>query len=112
MTVSRSAAIVGVAESDEIGIVPTKSALQHHAEAAHNALADAGLSARDVTSLMSDGPGSRQWRDLVQSRKQGAVKTEVQNLLREQVPIRQLGAILETLGDSATRLAKDPLLLT
>jgi conjugative relaxase-like TrwC/TraI family protein len=43
----------------------------------------AELSARDVASLMRDGPGSRQWRDLVQSRTQGAVKTEVQNLLRE-----------------------------
>ena len=40
---SKTAAIVGAAESDEIGEVPGKSALQHHAEAAHNALADAGL---------------------------------------------------------------------
>ena len=30
-------AIVGVAESDEIGKVPNKSSLQHHAEAAYNA---------------------------------------------------------------------------
>lgn len=52
---ARSAAIVGVAESDEIGIVPTKSALQHHAEAAHNALADAGLTARDVDALFTAG---------------------------------------------------------
>ena len=43
----------------------------------------AGLSARDVTSLMSDGAGSRQWREMVASRKEGAVKTHVQNLLRE-----------------------------
>ena len=35
------AAIVGVAESDEIGRVPNKSSLQHHAEAAYNALEDA-----------------------------------------------------------------------
>jgi flagellar biosynthesis protein FlhA len=40
------------------------------------------------------------------------VQVILQNLLREQVPIRQLGAILETLGDSAARLAKDPILLT
>ena len=33
-------------------------------------------------------------------------------LLRESVPIRQLGAILETLGDFAPRVANDPLLLT
>ena len=34
----------------------------------------------------------------------------LQLLLREQVPIRQLGKILETLGDHAARI-KDPLLL-
>ncbi len=46
---------MGVAESDRIGIVPDKSALQHHAEAAHNALADAGLSVRDVDGLFTAG---------------------------------------------------------
>ncbi len=40
------------------------------------------------------------------------VQVILQMLLREQIPIRQLGAILETLGDSALRLAKDPILLT
>jgi flagellar biosynthesis protein FlhA len=40
------------------------------------------------------------------------VQVILQMLLREQIPIRQLGAILETLGDSAARLAKDPILLT
>jgi acetyl-CoA acetyltransferase len=53
--ISRTTAIVGVAESDEIGIVPGKSALQHHAEAASNALADAGLSSRDVDGLFTAG---------------------------------------------------------
>jgi acetyl-CoA acetyltransferase len=48
-------AIVGAAESDEIGIVPNKSALQHHAEAASNALADAGLTVRDVDGLFTAG---------------------------------------------------------
>ena len=48
-------AIVGVAESDEIGLVPGKSSLQHHAEAAFNALADAGLNARDVDGLFTAG---------------------------------------------------------
>ena len=52
---SRTIAIVGAAESDEIGVVPTKSALQHHAEAAHNALADAGLSISDVDGLFTAG---------------------------------------------------------
>ena len=45
---ARSVAIVGVAESDEIGKVENKSSLQHHAEAAYNALDDAGLSIKDV----------------------------------------------------------------
>ncbi len=47
--------IVGVAESDEIGLVPHKSALAHHAEAAINALADAGLTLRDVDGLLTAG---------------------------------------------------------
>lgn len=55
---SKTVAIVGAAESDEIGIVPSKSALQHHAEAAHNALADAGLSVKDVDGLFTAGPGT------------------------------------------------------
>ena len=52
---SRTIAIVGAAESDEIGLVPSKSPLQHHAEAGHNALADAGLSVKDVDGLFTAG---------------------------------------------------------
>ena len=52
---SRTVAIVGAAESDELGVTPNKSALQHHAEAAHNALADAGLSVKDVDGLFTAG---------------------------------------------------------
>ena len=48
---SRKAAIVGVDESDEIGRVPGKSSLQHHGEACHNALRDAGLTMKDVDAL-------------------------------------------------------------
>ncbi|MCY4624797.1 MAG: acetyl-CoA acetyltransferase [Chloroflexi bacterium] len=51
----RSVAIVGAAESDAIGVVENKSALQHHAEAAHNALEDAGLSRDDVDGLFTAG---------------------------------------------------------
>jgi len=43
--------------------------------------------------------------------KLAEVQAILQMLLREQVPIRQLGAILETLGDYAPR-TKDPILLT
>ena len=51
----KTVAIVGVDESDEIGKVPGKSNLQHHAEAAHNALADAGMSLKDVNGLFCSG---------------------------------------------------------
>ena len=50
-------AIVGAAESDEVGKLPGKSALMLHAEAAHNALEDAGLSVKDVDAVLAS-PGS------------------------------------------------------
>lgn len=43
--------------------------------------------------------------------KVGEVQQVLQHLLREEVPIRQLGTILETLGDFAPK-TKDPVLLT
>jgi len=51
---SKTVAIVGVAESDEIGRIE-KSNLQLHAEAAYNALEDAGLTMKDVNGLMTAG---------------------------------------------------------
>lgn len=53
--ISGKASIVGVAESDEIGKVPNKSPLQHHAEAARNALEDAGLKLSDVDGFLTAG---------------------------------------------------------
>ena len=53
---SRTAAIIGVDESDEIGKLPDKSRLQLGSEAAFNALDDAGLSAKDVDALFIAGP--------------------------------------------------------
>jgi len=50
-SLSGKVAIVGVDESDQIGVVPDKSALQLHAEAARNALRDAGLTLKDVDGL-------------------------------------------------------------
>ena len=55
MPTSKKIAIVGVAESDEIGVVPNKSSLQHHAEAAYNALDDCGLNKDDVDGLFTAG---------------------------------------------------------
>ena len=51
----REIAIVGVAESDVMGTVPNKSSLQHHAEAAYNALEDAGLAKSDINGLLTAG---------------------------------------------------------
>ena len=48
-------AIVGAAEADELGVVPHKSALQMHAEAAVGALAHANLELRDVDALFTCG---------------------------------------------------------
>lgn len=53
----KATAIVGVAESDSIGIVPDRTPLELHAEAALNALDDAGLKTTDVDALFTTGTG-------------------------------------------------------
>ena len=53
-------AIVGASESNAIGVVPHKSALTLHAEAARNALNDAGLAIGDVDGLFTAGVTSGQ----------------------------------------------------
>ncbi len=52
-SLSGKVAIVGVAESDQIGQVPDKSAIQLHAEAAFNALDEAGLKLSDVDAMFT-----------------------------------------------------------
>jgi acetyl-CoA acetyltransferase len=52
---STGVAVVGAAESDRIGVVPDKSAVQMHAEAAANALAHAKLALTDVDALFTCG---------------------------------------------------------
>src|SRR5919202_3025305 len=52
---SGQVAIVGVAESDRIGLVPDRSAIQLHAEAALNALDEAGLGLSEVDGLFTAG---------------------------------------------------------
>jgi acetyl-CoA acetyltransferase len=54
-SISGKVAIVGVAESDQIGKVPDKPALMLHAEAARTALAEAGLTKDDVDGLFTAG---------------------------------------------------------
>jgi acetyl-CoA acetyltransferase len=55
MSLRMSAAIVGAAETDIVGIQPEKSAIQLHAEAAFNALADCGLTKDDVDGVLCAG---------------------------------------------------------
>lgn len=54
-SIANKVAIVGVAESDQIGRVPDKPAIMLHAEAARNALNEAGLAMRDVDGLFTAG---------------------------------------------------------
>ena len=54
-SLSGKASIVGVAESDQIGRVPEKSPLALHAEAALNALDDAGMGLSDVDGMFTAG---------------------------------------------------------
>jgi acetyl-CoA acetyltransferase len=49
-------AIVGAAETDEIGVLPGRSMLELHAEAGLKALADAGLEPADVDGIATAGP--------------------------------------------------------
>jgi acetyl-CoA acetyltransferase len=49
-------AIIGAAETSEIGVLPDRAMIQLHAEAALRALADAGLTAADVDGVATAGP--------------------------------------------------------
>jgi acetyl-CoA acetyltransferase len=55
---ANSACIVGVDESDEIGILPNKSQLALHLEAITNAVRDAGLKVKDVDGIFTAGQHS------------------------------------------------------
>lgn len=49
-------AIVGAAETDEVGVLPAMSELELHAQAARNALDDAGLAPADIDGIATAGP--------------------------------------------------------
>ncbi|TQJ29933.1 thiolase C-terminal domain-containing protein [Microbacterium sp. SLBN-146] len=55
MSLRGAVAIVGAAESTDLGRIPDKSALELHADAALNALADCGLTPADVDGVASAG---------------------------------------------------------
>ena len=48
-------AIVGAAETTELGVIPNMSQIQLHADAALNALADAGLKLSDIDGIATAG---------------------------------------------------------
>ena len=52
----RAVAIVGAAETDQLGTIPDMSEIGLQAQAARNALADAGLTLQDVDGLLVAGP--------------------------------------------------------
>ena len=56
MSFAKKVAIAGVEESDEIGICDGKSSLILHAEAARNALRDAGIEKSEVDGISTSGP--------------------------------------------------------
>ena len=60
MGLSKKAAIVGVDESDEIGICEGNTSLALHAEAARNALRDAGIDKSEVDFVATAGPSVMQ----------------------------------------------------
>jgi acetyl-CoA acetyltransferase len=49
-------AIVGAAETDEVGVQPTMSVLELHAQASLNAIRDAGLTVPDIDGIASAHP--------------------------------------------------------
>ena len=55
---SNTACIVGVAESDEMGVLPHKSQMALHLEAITNAVSDAGLKVGDVDGIFTAGAHS------------------------------------------------------
>ena len=57
---SRQVAIIGVAECDQIGIVPDKSPIQMHAEGAWNAMEDAGVKKEEIDAVFTAGLGTLQ----------------------------------------------------
>ena len=51
----KSIAIVGAAETTKLGVIPDTSQIQLHADAALNAMADAGLKPSDIDGVATAG---------------------------------------------------------
>src|SRR4029078_5806397 len=57
MTLRNKVAIVGADETDNIGIVPDMTPIMMHAQAARNALRDAGIDKSEVDGVLTAGVG-------------------------------------------------------
>jgi acetyl-CoA acetyltransferase len=57
MSLNHKVAIVGADETDEIGIVPNMTPIMMHAQAARNALRDAGIDKSEVDAVFTCGVG-------------------------------------------------------
>ena len=57
MSLKNKVAIVGADETDEIGIVPNMTPIMMHAQAARNALRDAGIDKSEVDGVFTAGAG-------------------------------------------------------
>ncbi len=55
MSLRGKVAIVGAAETDSLGVIPDRSALQLHAEAALNAIRDCGISPSEIDGFAAAG---------------------------------------------------------
>ena len=51
----KSVAVVGAAETTELGVIPGMSQIQLHADAALNAMADCGLKPSDIDGIATAG---------------------------------------------------------
>lgn len=55
MSVRGLVTIIGAAETDSLGVIPDRSALQLHAEAARNAIRDCGIDRREIDGIAAAG---------------------------------------------------------
>ena len=51
----KSVAVVGAAETTDLGVIPGMSQIQLHADAALNAMKDCGLSPKDIDGIATAG---------------------------------------------------------
>src|SRR5918998_946286 len=56
MTLKNKVAIIGAAETTELGVIPDKSMTQLHADAAYNAIQDAGIDKSEIDGVLCARP--------------------------------------------------------